>query len=150
MRALFCHIYRAVIAAELALQKLFDRFLAQPEQNAELLSQLTITIKTFERPLALRRLVESIQQFYPRVRIVVVDDSAEQLQLDGVTTITMPFDSGVSAGRQRALEAVETRYVMVLDDDYIFTRRSGLVPCLRYLQRNEAVDIVGGERIDLR
>lgn len=46
-----------------------------------------------------------------------MDDSREPLEYEGVKRIVLPYDSGVSAGRQSALEAVETPYVLLLDDD---------------------------------
>ena len=43
---------------------------------ADLERDVTVLVKTFERPEALRRLVTSIRRFYKRMPIVVVDDSA--------------------------------------------------------------------------
>jgi hypothetical protein len=55
----------------------------------------------------------------------------------------MPYDSGVSAGRNLALSRVETPYVVTLDDDFIFNDRTRLESWLDILQNND-LDIVGG------
>jgi hypothetical protein len=111
--------------------------------------QLTALIKTFERPRILRRLVASIKRLYPALRIVVVDDSREPSPIVGVETIVMPYDSGISAGRNEGLRHVTTPYVLVLDDDFIFYRHTRLIPALRLMERHPQVDIMGGQLVDL-
>ena len=41
---------------------------------------ITVVVKTFERPECLRRLVSSIRRFYPGIPVFVVDDSREALE----------------------------------------------------------------------
>ena len=43
---------------------------------AELERDITILVKTYEREDSLNRLVASIRRFYPRIPVLVVDDSA--------------------------------------------------------------------------
>jgi hypothetical protein len=91
---------------------------------------LTILVKTFQRPEALRRLVASIRRFYPSIPVFVVDDSAEPFEPvpEGITRYWhLPFDSmGLSAGRNFGLRHVETDYVLLCDDDMVFGRRTDL------------------------
>src|SRR5205823_5665748 len=42
--------------------------------------EVTVVVKTFQRPEALRRLVASIRRFYPDIGLFVVDDSEEPLE----------------------------------------------------------------------
>ena len=42
---------------------------------ANMLSDITILIKTFERPEYLDRLIKSIKLYYPNIKIIVADDS---------------------------------------------------------------------------
>jgi GT2 family glycosyltransferase len=96
---------------------------------------VTVVVKTFQRPDALRRLVASIRRFYPKIAVLVVDDSAEPFEPvpEGVTRYWhLPFDSlGVSAGRNFGLRHVETEYVLFCDDDMVFGRRTDLAKMLR-------------------
>jgi glycosyltransferase involved in cell wall biosynthesis len=91
---------------------------------------VTVLVKTFERPDALRRLVASIRRRYPRLAIVVVDDSAKSLDPvpDGVTRYEhRPYNSlGAAGGRNLGLRLVETPYVLCSDDDMAFERRTDL------------------------
>ncbi len=111
--------------------------------------KLTAVIKTFERPDTLKRLVDSIKRLYPNMKIIVVDDSRNPLKLEGVKTIVMPYNSGISAGRNRALLEVETKYVLLMDDDFIFYRQSLFEAALEIMERNEMIDIMGGEVVNL-
>ncbi len=98
---------------------------------------VTVLVKTFQRPDALRRLVASIRRFYPSIAVVVVDDSEKPLEPvpQGITRYwPLPFNSlGVSAGRNFGLRQVETEYVLVCDDDMVFGRRTDLAKMLHTL-----------------
>jgi hypothetical protein len=148
-RAIVGAIHGSVVAQELMLERLLDAVTPRPTIDQALVSQLTALVKTFERPHVLRRLVRSIRRLYPTLRIVVVDDSREPVQLHGVDTITMPYDSGVAAGRNEGLKHVTTPYVLVLDDDFVFFRKTRLGPALAVMERHVDIDIMGGQLIDL-
>jgi glycosyltransferase involved in cell wall biosynthesis len=96
--------------------------------------ELTIVVKTFQRPESLLRLVSSIRPHYPEVALYVVDDSEQPLDPvpDGITRYWHePFNSlGVSAGRNFGLRRVETEYVLFCDDDMVFERRTDLAKML--------------------
>lgn len=110
---------------------------------------LTAIIKTFERPETVKRLVRSMKRLYPKLKIIVVDDSANPLVLEGVETIILPYDSGVSVGRQKALEAVKTPYVLLLDDDFVFYGETNLEPAIVIMDEYREIDIMGGEVLNL-
>jgi GT2 family glycosyltransferase len=97
--------------------------------------EVTVVVKTFQRPGALRRLLASIRRFYPGVAVVVVDDSESPLDPvpEGITRYRhFPFDSlGVSAGRNAAVREAETDYVLICDDDMVLGRRTDVEKMLR-------------------
>jgi len=145
LRAVASPLHDLLRAAELAV----DHARPRPAPDTSLDDRLTAMIKTFERPAIVARLVESIRERYPSLPIVVVDDSREPRPIAGVETVVLPFDGGVSAGRQAGLDRVRTPYILVLDDDFIFSRATDLAPTLNRLARQPAIDILGGLLVDL-
>lgn len=141
-------LYQTLIGLELKYIRFLDRKITF--KNIPLVdSELTAVIKTFERPEILKRLIESIKRIYPNMKIIVVDDSLNPLSLKGVETIVMPYNSGISAGRNRALETVKTKYVLFLDDDFIFYHKTEFEPALRLMEEFPQIDIMGGEVVNL-
>jgi glycosyltransferase involved in cell wall biosynthesis len=134
------------VSAELCYEKTLDFFHKKPCRQGDY-SDVTAVIKTFERPYKLRRLLKSIHRTFPGLKTIIVDDSKEPIKLKSknIKVITLPFDSGVSAGRAAGLEKVETTYVVNLDDDFIFSRKTKLIRALNYLEKNKDVDLVAGE-----
>lgn len=111
---------------------------------------VTLVIKTFERPAVLRRMLKSARAVFAGP-IVIADDSASPVVIDdpGVRVLALPFDSGVAAGRNALLDAVETEFVWMADDDMILLPDFDLSRIVRYLERNPEVDACGGRVINL-
>jgi hypothetical protein len=105
---------------------------------ADVERDVTVLVKTVERPEALRRLVDSIRRFYPLIAVLVVDDSREPLDPlpEGITRyLHEPYNSlGSGPGRNFALRYAETEYVLFSDDDMVFGRRTDLGKMLRALE----------------
>lgn len=143
-------LYGAVVGAELVLHRVVDVCLpAGDHDSSRLNGQLTAVIKTFERPQILRRLVDSIRRFYPDLPLIVVDDSREPKPLAGVETVSLPYDSGVAAGRNAGVERVNTPYLLMLDDDFVFYRKTRLKTALASLCAHPEIDIMAGVPVDL-
>lgn len=106
---------------------------------------VTIIFKSFERQKMAKRLYRNIQSFYPGVRVIITDDSSKQfdLQGDSLHVIQLPFNSGLSYGLNRALEKVETPYVMRMDDDELLTVKTCLGAQVKFLEMHPEVDLVG-------
>lgn len=106
---------------------------------------VTFLFKSFERQKMAQGLCRNISRMYPGVRIVVADDSKEPLhvELDNVTVVHLPFNSGLGAGLEAALEQVRTPYVVRLDDDELLTLRTKVHRELRYLHKHPELDIIG-------
>ncbi len=106
---------------------------------------VTFLYKSFQRQHMAKRLYRNIQRFYPGARVVIADDSQKPLDLtdDSLTVIQLPFNSGLSAGLQRGLEAVTTPFVMRMDDDELLTPFTQIGRQLRFLQEHAEIDLVG-------
>ena len=148
-RTIAAAVHRRLVGGELALHRALDAIGSRPAAGRERTSGLTALVKTFERPYVVRRLAASVRRLYPELAIVVVDDSREPVALSGVQTIRMDYDSGVSAGRNEGLRHVRTKYVLVLDDDFVFYRHTRLGPALELMERNPGIDITGGTVVDV-
>ena len=98
------------------------------------LDNVDFAIKSFLRPQALWRLLESISAYYPQAPITVVDDGDIQssrdtdseaccawIEADSRTTLeSLPFGLGVSAGRNQLVDRTTRPYILFLDDDFCF------------------------------
>ncbi|KAL1775375.1 hypothetical protein HispidOSU_024134 [Sigmodon hispidus] len=106
---------------------------------------VTIATKTFLRYERLRALIASIRRFYPTVTIIIADDSdkPERISDPYVEHYLMPFGKGWFAGRNLAVSQVTTKYVLWVDDDFIFTARTRLEKLVEVLEKTP-LDLVGG------
>ncbi len=145
VRAVAAPAYDALIRTQLAVQARLDA-LAPREPHAE---DCTIVVKTHERPEVIARLVRSAHRRLTSPRILVADDSRTPSEPEGARTMRLPYDVGLSAGRNRALEAVDTPYFLLADDDFIFWRGTRITQTLETLRRHPEIDIAGGRVIDL-
>ncbi|ELK15325.1 Beta-1,4 N-acetylgalactosaminyltransferase 1 [Pteropus alecto] len=110
---------------------------------------VTIATKTFLRYNRLRALIASIRRFYPTVTVVIADDSDKPEIISGphIEHYLMPFGKGWFAGRNLAVSQVTTKYVLWVDDDFIFTARTRLERLVDVLERTP-LDLVGEESQD--
>jgi glycosyltransferase involved in cell wall biosynthesis len=137
-------LYEVLVRTELRAIRGLDRF---HDDVACDVSDLTAIIKTFERPHALRRLLDSLWRAHPSLAVVIADDGSMHAELDDARAkvLRLPFDVGVAEGRNLALAEVRTPFVLQLDDDLVWTRFSGLDRVLRTMREHAELDIVGGQ-----
>ena len=118
------------------------------------LGDVTAIIKTIMRPACLNRLVESIRRYYPRLKILIADDSTDASASHkfgpDVTVIPLPYDTGLGAARNVLVDAVQTGFLLYLDDDYVFTEKTKIEVFRQILDANNDIDIVGGAMLDFR
>ena len=120
-----------------------------PLQDPDWQKQITVLIKTFERPELLARSIASIRRFYPDLRIAVADDSRRpQPPKDVDLFLPLPYDVGVSAGRNALLDRIETPYLLLSDDDNEFTADTRL-EAMRDLLLTTPFNLVAGRRRDI-
>lgn len=108
--------------------------------------KVTAIIKTFERPHCLDMLIKSIKKFYPGLPIIVADDSKAPIPRTDVEYHVLPFDSGLSIGRNFLVKQVKTPYILILDDDQCFINETK-IECFLDVLENSDIDIVGGRFI---
>ena len=110
----------------------------------------TVVIKTFERPNKLINLLKSIREFYPLMHVIIIDDSTSCIKYkwDKQTSYHhMPYDIGLSEGRNIGVSYVKTPYTLLLDDDFLFTEKTKLNIFIDIL-KNYNFDIVSGDVVD--
>ncbi|KAM9800454.1 beta-1,4 N-acetylgalactosaminyltransferase 1 [Syngnathus typhle] len=106
---------------------------------------VTIATKTFLRYDKLQNLIDSVRKYYPTVTIIIADDSQNPQSISGpyIEHYIMPFGKGWFAGRNLAISQVTTKYVLWVDDDFIFTSKTKLEKFVDVLERT-TLDLVGG------
>ncbi len=111
-----------------------------------MVENVTILIKTFLRKDCADYLIKSIRSRYPTVKIVVVDDSGYPVDFnydENITTYSLPFDSGASAGRSYGVSKITTPYFVLVDDDFVFTDNTKLEVFVSMIEKTN-LDILGG------
>lgn len=112
-------------------------------------SLVTVAIKTFERMDKAMQLVESINRNHPGVRVIVGDDGRGADKMEGGDKrgfhfVPLPYDVGLSQGRNILVKLVQTPYVLFLDDDFIVQEPNSLLLLLHELHSGKH-DIVAAK-----
>lgn len=119
--------------------------------NLDPLKDVSILIKTLERPEQLINQLHSIQKYQFNGPIIIGDDSKVPYKekvlalfpkLD-ITYVTMPFDTGTAEGRNIMLQYTKTPLFVLCDDDFIFEPRTRL-PLMRKMLLENNLDLLGG------
>ena len=135
------------------MYKIFNWIPFEKKENYYLdtLSDVTILIKTLERPQQLINQLYSIRKYKFNGPIIIADDSKEpyreqilQLFPDlDITYINLPFDTGTAEGRNIMLQHTKTPFFVLCDDDFIFEPRTRL-PLMRKMLVDNNLDLLGG------
>jgi glycosyltransferase involved in cell wall biosynthesis len=108
---------------------------------------LTLIITSLARPRALNNLLNSIKPLYPKIPIIISDDSEYLTKIDpspNTHHLHTGFQNGVSYGRNMALQNVETKYFVTLDDDFEFINKLTDLDMFVYLIQKHKLDILCG------
>jgi GT2 family glycosyltransferase len=119
--------------------------------------QVAIIIPTFIREDKVTECITSILKTYPEgmVRIYVGDQSDEiseqmqefykKLQSKGHVFVRLPFNCGLSYARNYLIKQTKSEpYIMIIDDDFIFTEKTDLSKFIDVLEEQEFNGIAGG------
>ncbi|MTI18200.1 glycosyltransferase family 2 protein [Rhodobacteraceae bacterium RKSG542] len=120
--------------------------------DLDLSSKVTVVVKTFERPDMISRCVASVRRLHPTLPIIIADDSEQPTLFDGdqhTCVLELPFDTGISAGRNRAIELVTTPYYILIDDDHVFEKDANIESIIRLMDENP-FDVVAFRMLDYR
>lgn len=113
------------------------------------MDEVTFIIKTFERFYCVKRLVRSILKYYPNAKILIADDSEIsckeyfERRYPNVKVYNLPKDSGLSYGRNYLVDRVDTNFFVLLDDDFVFDKKTDVEKGLILIKENN-LDILGG------
>ena len=115
------------------------------------LSDVTILIKTLERPQQLINQLYSIRKYKFNGPIIIADDSQHSSEKEvlklfpdlNITYFNLPFDTGTAEGRNIMLKQTKTPLFVLCDDDFIFEPRTRL-PLMRKMLVENNLDLLGG------
>ena len=144
-------LYSGVVRLQLLAVAVVDG--ARPRDRGDrawLSGQLSVTAKTFLRPATARRMVRTLRRVFDG-DVVLADDSPEAMAPPDARTrvVALPFNSGVPRGRNAALAQVTTPFVLITDDDVVFTKASDLERAVRFLLDHPEVDAVCAYLVEL-
>lgn len=119
--------------------------------------KVAFCIKTFIREDSLVTLMESVKKFYPGAKVYIADDgnltasriafySRLEHMFKDIKIFMLPFDTGLSYGRNFLIKNSVEPYILILEDDFIFTEGTKLEPLVDFLEssNNKEFGIVGG------
>lgn len=116
---------------------------------------LTIGIKTFCRPKVLEESLANITNNKLKFKILVSDDSDDEYKemnkkiIDkfkfkyDIRLLDLPFDSGLSRGRNEIVNNCNTKYLMIIDDSRYFTNDLPILKMIKFLD-NSDYDLFSG------
>ena len=125
-------------------------------QNSRIggIMDVSIICATIERPDLVTRFVNSVRKFYQEIPIIIGDQSRDQDELasfyktNNVECLRLPFDCGVAYARNECIKAVKTKFILLCDDDFIFTDKTDINIPLQALEKYPEIGIVTGAVID--
>jgi len=118
------------------------------------MKNLTAIVVSFMRPEYTIGCVKSLRRNYPNIKIMVGEQIKDKpsrgvvkvCEKYGATYVELPFDCGVGASRNKLIELVDTEYVLVGDDDFLYDERAKVDQMLEFL-KNTDFDVIGGRII---
>lgn len=111
-------------------------------------SRVTFMVKTFNRPRTVSHAVAHLRQRFPTHPVVVVDDSDDLYIADlasfGVAHLIIPFDAGLSRGRNIGIRHIDTEYFVMFDDDQYPAPDLDLEALVELMDVERDIDVIGG------
>lgn len=118
------------------------------------MKDLTAIIISFFRPNYTIDCIKSLRKEYPKIKILVGENGEMNSDIEHLVSviggryIQLPFDSGVGGGRNRLISEVETKYVLVGDNDFLYDRHAKVDKLLKFLKSNKRFDVIGGRILE--
>ena len=112
--------------------------------------QIGFIIPSFLRPEKTKKCIESIYKLYPRewfrIHLGNQEDGVrpEYLQKDDKFYV-LPMNSGLAKTRQYLIDQSKEPLLVIMDDDFLFTKESNLNTFIQILLDKEHNGIVGGQ-----
>ena len=114
-----------------------------------MVNKISFIVKTFKRYDCLEKLLKSLYDYYPEADVIVADDNEKinrkfYKKWSKVKLIQLPFDSGLSVGRNEAIKASDKEFILLLDDDFIFTDETDIEKFYKVINYDSEIGVVGG------
>ena len=116
--------------------------------------KVAIGIKTFMREEVLFKTIEAIKKNFPYpYRLYVADDSNfsdkkkyfyQNLEHEGHVIIQLPFDSGISRGRNAIVKKSTEKYILMMDDDILIQDPDTFKKMFAVLKDKKEIGLVAG------
>ena len=124
---------------------------------------ISIIVKTINRPESLRRFLESCMKYQKKYNIVfneiligddsnsnfmkynkiIICDIIDKYKAENIKYIEFEYDIGASCGRNRLVRTAISNFIMVCDDDFILDLDCNIKSAF-ILLKNKNLDILGG------
>ena len=113
------------------------------------MKDVTIVIVCFDRYGPLKRCLRSIRSLYPDIKVIVSDNGnmrqtgrlAEKFNCEH---LDLEYDCGANLARKLGQAAVKTKYWVIGEDDFVFTKDTILENFKAVLDHDPNIDLVGG------
>jgi hypothetical protein len=114
---------------------------------------VTICFKTLYRKNLLYEHINDIRNILPNINIIVADDSDSNYILknkniinkfNNIEYLELPYDSGLSYGRNKAVEKVKTKYTIITDDSRCITDIKQIYELVNFMENNTKYDVICG------
>lgn len=126
------------------------------------LDDVTFVLTTINRKANLEKLLLSIAKYYPNQNVIIADQN-EYFDRDYYIALwaklaekgmkkplaySIGYDAGLSSARNKLIKKAETKYILILDDDFIFTEETDILKMKNIMESNHNIGIVGGAVIN--
>lgn len=117
------------------------------------MKNLTAIVIGFGRPEYTRDCIQSLRESYPKIKIAVGDQSDDEsirqaCERYDATYMKLPHDHGVGPSRNRLIENIDTEYVLVGDDDFLYDENAKVPEMLKFLKYRKSFDLIGGRVLE--
>lgn len=126
----------------------------KPEAAPEKKADVAIAIKTFLREKSLFETLDAIEKHFPySYKLYIADDGGttdekeyryQKLEATGHVIIRLPFNCGISVGRNEIVKRITEDYVLLMDDDIILQESESVKHMKSILDSNEDIGICSG------
>ena len=133
------------------------RLRKQTENFSNFENNFTICIKTIYRSKLLKENIKSIREIYPYVKIIIADDSDDEYKIKNkmaiqeasendknITYIPLPYDAGLSKGRNECVKRVKTEFTIITDDSRFLVSENEVIQNIINFMRKNNVKLVTG------
>ena len=117
-------------------------------------SEIAVGIKTFLREATLFKALDAIEKYLQLPhRLYIADDGEasvkkeyryQQLENKGHEIIKLPFNSGISVGRNEVIKKAIEDYILIMDDDIALQDSTSIIKMKNILDANDDIGICSG------